>query len=429
MAPRNTLLVAFGHRLRAVAFSAFRFCGAAGGEKPPRKDVKLITEFMADDQTPAVPVETPPESTTPVVETVSSVPDPPIPSNPPDVPIVETPTPEPEPVVTSEPTPKVTPELSPIDVPIPNFRFPFNDSYPVTFPFNASPTTEEMKAKFAQWGISGHHGIDFGLPERTEFLAVDSGKVFQSSENGDYGNSVTIQHPWGKSLYAHLKETKVTEDQEVKAGDLIGISGQTGAAFGLHLHFGIKPNNPNEANGYLGFIDPTQYLPAVSQTPNTTNPPNPPDNPVPEPEPPPQPTPEPKPEEPKPVEVPIPDVSINIEPVIPPTQPIQPPPPSNPTEPVVNDEQIQKQVDEKINTELEARRLKANEVRKDKRQEHLQAVEKLLQEKKEITNQDVRDLTHVSQTTATEYLSTLVKSGTIKMEGKGKATVYKNIFS
>lgn len=365
---------------------------------------------MADDPTQQTPVVENPESSNPS-----------IPPNPLDVPTVETPIPEPEPVVAPEPTPTVVPE-PPVDVPIPNFRFPFNGDFPVTFSFNASPTTDEMKSKFQQWEISGHHGIDFGLPEGTEVVAVDSGKVLQSSENNDYGISVTIQHSWGQSLYAHLKETKVSEGQEINSGDLIGISGQTGAAFGAHLHFGIKPNNPDETNGYLGFIDPTQYLPAVSQIPQV------PQNPQPEPEKPKEevPVPEIKIEEPKP-EIPIPDVSINIEPVVPPPQPIQPLPPEVPV--INNDEQIQKQVDEKIDAELEARRLKANEVRKDKRQEHLQAVEKLLQDKKEITNQDVRDLTHVSQTTATEYLSTLVKSGSIKMEGKGKATVYKNIFS
>lgn len=148
-------------------------------------------------------------------------------------------------------------------------------------------------------------------------------------------------------------------------------------------------------------------------------------------------------EEPKPVvETPvpvIPEPTINIEPVVPP----QPSPPTTPpaeaeakvgTEPAIDsakqveDSELNRRVDEKLKVALDDRRLKANEARKTKQQEHLQAIEKLVNEKKEITNQDVRDLTHVSQSTATEYLSMLVKSGTIKMQGKGKATVYKNIF-
>ncbi|MCL5432028.1 MAG: peptidoglycan DD-metalloendopeptidase family protein [Patescibacteria group bacterium] len=349
-------------------------------------------EIPLAQTTPERPIQNPPTET-PTIET----------SQPAET-KTETPT-QPEQTPVTE-VPATQPEPPPVDISIPNFRFPFNGDFPVTFPFNAQAIMDEMKAKFSQWGIIGHHGIDFGLPEGTEVLAVDAGKVLQSSENGDYGISVTIQHPWGQSLYAHLKETKVTEDQQVKAGDLIGLSDETGSAFGPHLHFGIKPNNPNEANGYLGFIDPTQYLPNI---PNSV------------PESPPQPTPEPKPEESKPVEVPVPDVSINIEPVTVSTQPSQPP--ISP-EPAVDQTEIQKQVDEKLKTELDNRRLKANQARQTKREENLMKIEKLIEEKKQINNSDVCDLLHVSQSTATNYLEDLVKRGTIKTDGNGKATVY-----
>lgn len=170
-----------------------------GGERAAtrkEKNATLIAESMDDNPTPAVPAETPTEPQIP-----------PVPEQPAqEIPQTETPIP-PNPPEEKPPEPIVE-----VVVPIPNFRFPFNDSYPVTFPFNSPPTTDEMKVKFAQWGISGHHGIDFGLPEGTEVLAVDSGKIIQSGENGDYGNSVIIQHPWGQSLYAHLKETKVSVD-------------------------------------------------------------------------------------------------------------------------------------------------------------------------------------------------------------------------
>jgi len=36
-------------------------------------------------------------------------------------------------------------------------------------------------------------------------------------------------------------------------------------AFGEHLHFAIKPNNPDKNNGYLGFIDPAPYISLPSQ--------------------------------------------------------------------------------------------------------------------------------------------------------------------
>jgi len=49
-----------------------------------------------------------------------------------------------------------------------------------------------------------------------------------------------------------------------------------------------------------------------------------------------------------------------------------------------------------------------------------------LAKKKEINSQDVRDLLQVSQSTATNYLTELAKSGRLKSEGKAKAKVYRN---
>lgn len=50
---------------------------------------------------------------------------------------------------------------NPQPIPIPQLRFPFNENFPLTFSFGAQSTTNEMKQKFSEWGISGHHGLDF----------------------------------------------------------------------------------------------------------------------------------------------------------------------------------------------------------------------------------------------------------------------------
>src|SRR3989344_8783002 len=101
-------------------------------------------------------------------------------------------------------------------------RLPFQGNYLVTFPFGAQATDLEFQKKFLEWGIVGHHGIDFGLPEGTKVLAAGSGKIIQAGENGDFGISVTIKHSWGQSIYAHLKEARVTVNDKVKAGKVIG---------------------------------------------------------------------------------------------------------------------------------------------------------------------------------------------------------------
>ncbi len=73
--------------------------------------------------------------------------------------------------------------------------------------------------------------------------------------------------------------------------------------------------------------------------------------------------------------------------------------------------------------DLDELRAKANKERQDRKQEHLSEVEKLAKSKP-INNDDVRELLHVSQSTATNYLEELTKQGKLKKSGKAKATTY-----
>ena len=55
------------------------------------------------------------------------------------------------------------------------------------------------------------------------------------------GNAIVIDHGWGvySGLY-HLSEFKVVAGQQVKQGDLVGLSGNTGLSTGAHLHWDIR---------------------------------------------------------------------------------------------------------------------------------------------------------------------------------------------
>ena len=72
---------------------------------------------------------------------------------------------------------------------------------------------------------------------------------------------------------------------------------------------------------------------------------------------------------------------------------------------------------------LDELRAKANKERQNRKQEHLSEVEKLAKSK-EINNDDVRELLHVSQSTATNYLEELTKQRKLKKSGKAKGTTY-----
>ena len=66
---------------------------------------------------------------------------------------------------------------------------------------------------------------------------------------------MVVYHGTGNStLYAHMSSRKVSVGQQVKQGDVLGITGSTGNSTGPHLHFEIKENNTiinPIAKGYL----------------------------------------------------------------------------------------------------------------------------------------------------------------------------------
>jgi len=382
-----------------------------------------MIDDISQDQTQTTDPQHPTVSPTdqPSIETSSAQPTPEQPQTiPTEIPPVETP--QPTETKTETPSPASPPVFN-----IPALHYPFSGNFSVTFSFGQQSDNEEIKKKFQEWGIVGHNGLDFGLSAGNDVFACDVGKVIQSGDNGDFGTSITIQHSWGQSIYGHLQETKVNEGDEIQANKVIGLSGSSGAAFGEHLHFAIKPNNPDLNNGYIGFIDPAPYLSLQSQkeeTPPVQVPPVEEQKPAEEVKPPEtsQPAPEPtKPEETEQTPVEVVPPPIKLEPEKPTEQPQQPEAPQNSQ---VSDEEIQKQVDEKLKVELDARRLKANQARLQKKEDNLKKIFELVQSKRLISNDEVRDVLHVSQSTATNYLTEMVNRGMLKKEGERGGAKY-----
>ena len=97
-----------------------------------------------------------------------------------------------------------------------------------------------------------HNGIDLDLETGDTVSTAWSGKVRYAKYNdGGFGNLVIVRHYNGlETFYAHLSKLLVFPDQEVKAGEPIGLGGNTGRSFGSHLHFEVRfydaPLNPEE---------------------------------------------------------------------------------------------------------------------------------------------------------------------------------------
>lgn len=96
------------------------------------------------------------------------------------------------------------------------------------------------------YGGKGHNGIDLGIPVGTTLKASRAGIVrgFGNTDTtckgSSYGNWILIDHDNGLStLYAHLSLIKVSNNQAVNAGQLIGYTGNTGYSTGPHLHFSV----------------------------------------------------------------------------------------------------------------------------------------------------------------------------------------------
>ena len=90
----------------------------------------------------------------------------------------------------------------------------------------------------ARWGRQ-HKGLDIKVYIGDTIRAAFPGKVrIVRYEGRGYGKYVVIRHNNGlETIYGHMSAQLVSENQEVRAGDPIGLGGNTGRSTGSHLHF------------------------------------------------------------------------------------------------------------------------------------------------------------------------------------------------
>ena len=105
---------------------------------------------------------------------------------------------------------------------------------------------------------SSHTGID--IPTNSTYVNVyasAAGEVQTATSHWSYGNYVVIYHGEYKgddlqTLYAHLSSIKVKAGEDVKKGQVIGLTGNTGYSFGVHLHFIVYVNGSH--------VNPLKYV-------------------------------------------------------------------------------------------------------------------------------------------------------------------------
>lgn len=143
----------------------------------------------------------------------------------------------------ASPPPAPAPTVKPVaDIPAPKFAWPVSGKVRRAF--------VDAKAK-----AGPHDGIDVLSPAGTAVRASAAGEViFAGQGPEDYGLTVILFHGgrW-TTTYSFLSRVTVKEGEKVKAGERIGLVGDTGLAKEPQLHFEIRRNRVP--------LDPAKYLP------------------------------------------------------------------------------------------------------------------------------------------------------------------------
>lgn len=114
------------------------------------------------------------------------------------------------------------------------------DTFRISLKNFCMPTTSRVvTSKMGpRWGRQ-HKGIDVKVYIGDTIRAAFSGKVrIKKYEAAGYGKYLVIRHQNGlETIYGHMSDWLVEENQTVKAGQPIGLGGNTGRSTGSHLHF------------------------------------------------------------------------------------------------------------------------------------------------------------------------------------------------
>ena len=103
-----------------------------------------------------------------------------------------------------------------------------------------------------------HRGVDYAVPVGTPVASAGDGQVIKVFTNKAYGLHYIVDHGVVSgnkvlTLYAHLSEPYLVKGQWVKAGDILGLSGDSGNAEGPHLHFEVLAGKVKPVNIYPGY--------------------------------------------------------------------------------------------------------------------------------------------------------------------------------
>lgn len=115
-----------------------------------------------------------------------------------------------------------------------------------------TPHMKPVEGVLTQEFQNNHIGVDTGIPVGTPIKTTMDGKIVYSGWNNEgYGNLIIVENGEYRTYYAHLSECNAEVGDSVKAGEVVGLSGNTGNSTGPHLHYEVRRDNKA--------VDPTLY--------------------------------------------------------------------------------------------------------------------------------------------------------------------------
>ena len=101
-----------------------------------------------------------------------------------------------------------------------------------------------------------HKAVDYGtLRKKLPLYPIENGKVTYVGKDSHGAKIVKVYYPRIDKtfIYGHLDRIDVKKNQEVNQNTILGLTGKTGLATGIHLHLAIYDNKTKK------YIDPEKY--------------------------------------------------------------------------------------------------------------------------------------------------------------------------
>lgn len=133
------------------------------------------------------------------------------------------------------------------------FSFPLDDMLITSsFGMRKHPVSGKMKM---------HNGVDLKADYEFVYAVLDGIASEVSYDEKGGGIYIKIKHNFNyETSYLHLSKVFILKNDKVKAGDIIGVSGNTGNSTGPHLHFGVTKKEI--------YIDPIKWLTKINKINN-----------------------------------------------------------------------------------------------------------------------------------------------------------------